>query len=323
MLVNYKIYTLNDPDTNEVRYVGYTKNQLNSRFNQHIHDIKRSKSHKACWIKKLIRNGKKPIINLIEGNLNIEAALELEVFYINDFKLKGCKLTNSTTGGDSYFEFTQEVKDRISKTHKSKNRIGNKNARFIDLAGKKFGKLTVIKPCSYRNNHITWLCYCDCGNKSFSTVGSYLTTGGTESCGCSYTGINSASAKPVLQINKNTGEILSAFECIKDVGRLIGVTRWHIRRFIENIDSDGGGYAWREIERDEYSSYKQYHNISTNKYLTMRKIQVIATLSNGEEKIFESLSEAGDALSINRKTIASYIKSQKIHKSGIKFKNKI
>ena len=60
--------------------------------------------------------------------------------------------------------------------------------KFIDLSGKRFGYLTVIKQDGYyidpRNSkHPKWLCQCDCGNTT-TVVCSALTTGHTNSCGC-------------------------------------------------------------------------------------------------------------------------------------------
>lgn len=54
----------------------------------------------------------------------------------------------------------------------------------IDLVGKTFGRLTVIKklrPNKRRN--IQWLCQCSCGNKHI-VITSYLINGKIKSCGC-------------------------------------------------------------------------------------------------------------------------------------------
>lgn len=55
---------------------------------------------------------------------------------------------------------------------------------MIDLIGKKFNRLTVIKQ-SNRNKHgqIQWLCECDCGKKTI-VPGHCLRKGNTRSCGC-------------------------------------------------------------------------------------------------------------------------------------------
>lgn len=57
--------------------------------------------------------------------------------------------------------------------------------RLIDLTGKKFGRLVVIKEIKKRSKSgkVLWKCLCDCGN--YSVVRSYdLKSGGTKSCGC-------------------------------------------------------------------------------------------------------------------------------------------
>lgn len=55
--------------------------------------------------------------------------------------------------------------------------------RFIDLTGKKFGKLTAIKRISPIGERVQWLCKCDCGNE-LEAYATYLGTGDTRSCGC-------------------------------------------------------------------------------------------------------------------------------------------
>lgn len=56
----------------------------------------------------------------------------------------------------------------------------------IDLTGKRFGKLIVIKQFSKTVNRkiqTRWLCKCDCGNEIVVRQGN-LHTGNTKSCGC-------------------------------------------------------------------------------------------------------------------------------------------
>lgn len=56
--------------------------------------------------------------------------------------------------------------------------------KFIDLTGKKFGKLTVIKPLEERKHgHVQWKCRCDCGNEA-KVRSSSLINNRTKSCGC-------------------------------------------------------------------------------------------------------------------------------------------
>ena len=51
----------------------------------------------------------------------------------------------------------------------------------VDLTGKKFERLTVIKKDEDRKNH--WICKCDCGN-IVQVLDFYLIHGKTKSCGC-------------------------------------------------------------------------------------------------------------------------------------------
>ncbi len=54
---------------------------------------------------------------------------------------------------------------------------------FIDLTGKKFGKLTVIKRASNQGRNTRWECLCECGNIKINQGGS-LKNGRVVSCGC-------------------------------------------------------------------------------------------------------------------------------------------
>ena len=56
--------------------------------------------------------------------------------------------------------------------------------RGIDITGKKFGMLTVLRRLKEKvKGHTVWECLCDCGNKTI--VPAYrLTSGNTKSCGC-------------------------------------------------------------------------------------------------------------------------------------------
>lgn len=60
----------------------------------------------------------------------------------------------------------------------------NKQPRMIDLTGKKYGMLTVIKrEVKTRAGNSRWLCKCECGNEG-TFVGNNLKNGNTRSCGC-------------------------------------------------------------------------------------------------------------------------------------------
>jgi hypothetical protein len=69
----------------------------------------------------------------------------------------------------------------------NRERTSQKNLR--NLAGRRFGKLSVIRRASSDDKHKTqkgraiWECRCDCG-KVVNVLSTYLTNGDTQSCGC-------------------------------------------------------------------------------------------------------------------------------------------
>jgi len=56
---------------------------------------------------------------------------------------------------------------------------------MIEMAGKRFGRLIVLRDSKKRDKYknIIWLCRCDCGNSKLA-VASHLRSGNTKSCGC-------------------------------------------------------------------------------------------------------------------------------------------
>lgn len=70
---------------------------------------------------------------------------------------------------------------------------------FIDMTGKRFGRLTVLRR-SHTHRHpngktsIMWLCVCDCGQKK-AINGNNLRSGITKSCGCYHDEIRRAATK--------------------------------------------------------------------------------------------------------------------------------
>ena len=128
------IYTLTDPDTNQVRYVGKTVN-VKRRYYGHTNENsnKRLKnSHLANWLLLLLKNNKKPILEVIdECDSNWE---ELEKYWIAQFKAWGFKLTNLTEGGQggTGYKQTEEHKRNISEAKKaSKRKLSEEQRQFI------------------------------------------------------------------------------------------------------------------------------------------------------------------------------------------------
>ncbi len=56
-------------------------------------------------------------------------------------------------------------------------------SNFVDLTGKRFGRLTVISRAENKGGKTNWHCRCDCGNEK-DVLAINLSRGFTQSCGC-------------------------------------------------------------------------------------------------------------------------------------------
>jgi hypothetical protein len=54
---------------------------------------------------------------------------------------------------------------------------------LLDITGKKYGRLTVVKRDGGKRFGPCWLCRCECGNE-ITAIGQNLKSGNTSSCGC-------------------------------------------------------------------------------------------------------------------------------------------
>lgn len=128
---NY-IYALHCPIANTVRYIGKTNNP-ESRLMSHVSAAKRERKdhYTARWIRKLVREGFRPTMEILETLDDSEPWEEYERFYIEHGEYFGWRLTNTNPGGEGggYIRpeekeewklkvragFTAEVREHISK----------------------------------------------------------------------------------------------------------------------------------------------------------------------------------------------------------------
>jgi hypothetical protein len=118
-----KIYTLSDPITNEVRYIGQTKNSLEDRLRGHLKG--KGKTYRVHWINSLKKKGLVPNIELIE-EVDKSVGSQTEIYWILMFRFWGFNLTNLTDGGE-----TSTTKNIVRSEEWRKNiRIGKLNSDF-------------------------------------------------------------------------------------------------------------------------------------------------------------------------------------------------
>ena len=112
------IYSLSCPKTGDIKYIGKAENVL-YRYKKHIEESLRGKITKKChWIKSLLNNGLKPVLN-IEDYVDNNDWKFWEMYYISLYKYYGFDLKNSTNGGDGGM-MSNDVIEKIR--NKAKNR---------------------------------------------------------------------------------------------------------------------------------------------------------------------------------------------------------
>lgn len=87
--------------------------------------------------------------------------------------------TSSLTGGGSQSCgcYTRDLMSRLG------SRTGKRNR--LDLTGQRFGRLVAVEPTEERSyGCVVWRCRCDCG-RTHKVKSGNLTSGHTQSCGCS------------------------------------------------------------------------------------------------------------------------------------------
>lgn len=119
------IYALLCPQ-GEIRYIGKTTNPK-ARLASHICKAKthQTKHHTANWIRSLIDVGEKPAIEIVFEVPAGEPWEPYEIRLIAEFKAEGHRLTNSTGGGDGFFDVsTEAIAKRVAAAKTTKSAPG-------------------------------------------------------------------------------------------------------------------------------------------------------------------------------------------------------
>lgn len=96
----FYLYTLKDPETSDIRYVGYSK-RPKSRLWEHIRDAKKGvKTHKSYWISNLLNKSLKPILDIVLEKESQDEIVKEEILLISKLRSENISLTNQTDGGE-------------------------------------------------------------------------------------------------------------------------------------------------------------------------------------------------------------------------------
>jgi hypothetical protein len=117
----FEIYTLNDPQTLQARYVGVTHQGGKVRLRRHLNAAKRGRTYCANWIRSLVRLGLRPFYRVIEYGQGGGWA-ERERFWIVEYR-GFCDLTNLTEGGEGALGHvpTKETRAKMSASQKGRS----------------------------------------------------------------------------------------------------------------------------------------------------------------------------------------------------------
>jgi len=182
--MKHNIYGMSENgNTKNIRYVGSTIFPLEKRLKEHIKDAKRKeykgskrwkdKTHRAKWIRLLLRKNKKPIMHLLECKTEYDDNLEKN--WILKLRNEGYNLVNHSDGGKAFMlgkHHSEETKIKMRKA-----RLGYKVAEDVkkkqSLGGNPFA--TKILQYDKKGNFIKkWDCVTEAsialGNKSHGNI---------------------------------------------------------------------------------------------------------------------------------------------------------
>lgn len=194
-----------------------------------------------------------------------------------------------------------------SGTTKSCGCLKSVPRKRLDLAGKKFGRLTVESYFSTENGKARWLCSCVCGKKSITTS-MHLTRGKTKSCGCLQIESRYRPNKPIGS-QKWARIVKSVQVCCANCGSSENLNAHHIKPVSTNMnlekDFSNGVSLCRRCHTDFHLRYGKYHHGSS-------ELSDFLQLGRGAEKVLSLFvgwrEQAGlQSLVEARKVLASLI----------------
>lgn len=244
------IYTLKDPLTDEIRYVGKTVN-TKRRMYLHIAEAKTSKTHKAKWINKLLDSGTKPILEILDEVLDTDWAF-WEEYWISQMKSWGFNLCNLTKGGDGVKIWSEEMKTNMSKIKKG-CKGWNKGVSMSDNTKKLLSESRKGKVSGFKNKTHT----IEFKNEKSKQMINYFKNNDHGRIGkkhsedskklmCKNCRVSKLIKKPILQYSVSD-VLLKEWESVVDAGNELGIVPSNIRHACKTNEFYRiiGGFKWK------------------------------------------------------------------------------
>ena len=129
------IYGLIDPRTAALRYVGQTQQTLRRRLSGHLRSPRGKHAHLPVsrWIAKLQRNGLEPMIEVLDGPMQVADLDAAEQRHIAVQRVAGAKLLNLCPGGGASFgtwNMPAEAIQRIADSKRGRPRSPETRAKL-------------------------------------------------------------------------------------------------------------------------------------------------------------------------------------------------
>lgn len=259
------IYSLKDPETNLIRYIGKSNN-VSKRFSAHLNRSRPHQTHKKNWIESLRKKGLKPIVEVVDI-VPIGEWQFWETYWISQFKTWGFDLVNHTWGGDGctfanqtsfkkgenstpilqistdgfivkeFDSILSAQKKMKTQIFKSIDQIGKSSAGFLWLRKSTYETMTkkefknFIKTFKTKKRPINSGTFKK-GRKSWNINNSgYKLTG-------------KKTAKPALQFDLDNNFIKKHYSC-KEASKELGCIEENIRRACVGKSKTAKGFIWK------------------------------------------------------------------------------
>lgn len=149
-------------------------------------------------------------------------------------------------------------------------------ASFVDITGKKFGKLTALYSLQEGRGHdkvVIWHCRCECGNE-IDVLGTCLRNNNTKSCGCLGRSAGEFKIRELLKSNSFIFEEQKIFKDCKDK-RVLPFDFYINNKYLIEFDGKQHYYFSTGWSTEEKFFETQKHDKIKNQYCFKHHIPII------------------------------------------------
>lgn len=107
------VYALGDPRTQQIHYIGVTKN-VYRRYAQHLNDEIYANDGKNAWMEGIKKAGTVPTLAILESNVAGSKAREREQYWIQYYLDQGAPLSNIQHGSPKRIDSEENLQSYIT-----------------------------------------------------------------------------------------------------------------------------------------------------------------------------------------------------------------